>query len=106
MVRAYAVSVWPLESVVQFAQQRLAQLPGHPLHADAASRRRMVIEEAGHLFDRLHVLEDLLAHVGALYLGGHLAPAAQRGAVHLAERGGGQRRAVETRKRFPQADAD
>lgn len=69
-------------------------------------RVAVAIDEGGDLRKGLQILCDLLTGLRTLYFDRHHAAVAERGAMHLAERRGGDRLGFENRKQLRQLDAD
>ena len=66
----------------------------------------MPVDELRDLIERLEIFGDLLGHAGPLHLDGDDAAVAECGAMHLSERGGGERPFLEHREclRKPHAE--
>ena len=65
-----------------------------------------VVEELCDFIERVEVFRDLLGHARALHLDGDDTAVAERGAMHLSERGGGERTFLEHREGFREPDAE
>ena len=65
-----------------------------------------MVENDRDVLERGEIPVNLLADARTLHFDGDLAAAAQDGAMHLAERGGGNRQAIEFDERVRDADAE
>lgn len=90
------------DPVVELAQQALAELLDEQAHVVAGRGLRIPLDEVRDGFEHFEVVGHLRAHAGPLNLHGHHPPVAQDGAMHLRERGGGERRRVEFHERLGQ----
>ena len=104
-VLAQRGEVLRLGAVVQLGEQRPPELGQQVGGAVAPAGLGVAVQELGDVLQRVQVGDDLLADARALHLDGHLRPVAQAGAVHLPQRGGGQRLRVEVRERLGHAHA-
>ena len=95
---AHRREVVGLPPVVELVDQRLAELLQQLRQAVAAAGLGVLVEQVGEVGEDLHVLAHLLPDAGPLHLDDDLAAVAQRRPVDLAERGRGERRAVEGRE--------
>ncbi len=91
---------------VELAQHRFAELVEERRDAEAPSELGMLVEEGGHFAERLEIVEHLLADAGPLDLERHLAPVAQYRAVHLRDRGGGDRLRLDALEGFGETHAE
>ena len=74
--------------------------PSSSQRAEQFAQLGATIRELGKVAERVEVVGDALGDVGTLHLDRHFASVAQRGAVHLTERGGRKRFVVEARERI------
>ena len=95
-----------LAAVVELVHQRPAELLQQVAEAVPAAEVGVRVEQVGDLGEHLHVLEHLVADAGPLDLDHDLAAVAERGPVHLPERGRGERAVVEGREDLGEPDAE
>jgi hypothetical protein len=105
-VAAERHEVLRLEPVVQLAREALPELIEDRLEPVVAADLGVGVEELGDRRQRLDVLGDALPDAGPLHLHRHLAAVAEPRAMHLAERGRGQRGRVELREALREPDTE
>ena len=93
-----------LFAVIELGEQRSLELLEDARDVDVL-RGADVVEDDRNVLERGEIPVNLLADARALHLDGDLAAAAQDGAMHLAERGGGNRQAIELEEGVRHADA-
>ena len=93
-------------AVVELGERRLAELRHHLREVDARLHAAVLVEERGELVERFQILGNALLDVRALHLDRDQAPVAQRRAMNLAERRGGDRLRLEHPEALGQPDAE
>ena len=89
------VGVPPLEPVVELLADRAGELVDDLAHVHEVEGPHALLRDASGLVEEAEVGFDLLGRAGALDLDRDDMPVREHGSVHLADRRGGQRLAVE-----------
>ena len=105
-VAVECVRVPRLEPVVELLPDRARELVDKLLRVDEVEGTHSFLGYAGRLIEQRDVGLDLSRRARTLHLDGDLPPVRQRGAMHLSDRGGGDRRLVELREELGDREAE
>jgi hypothetical protein len=105
-IAAEHLEVRGLVHVIELVEQRCLELGDHFREIVAFARVAVAIDERCNLGERDEIVENLRLDTGPLHLHGDEPAVAQRGGVHLTERGGRDRGSFEQTVGFGDSDAE